>query len=96
MLNFLSWDLSSFQEVNRLFVLSFEDNVHRTGYRQYFLPTVEINDYYVTTDEKKLSWSTGKNHRIIYDNVIKIVTGQGDDYTTGCCIMFISKINIKW
>ena len=32
----------SFQGVNRLFVLSFENNDHRISYKQYILPTVEI------------------------------------------------------
>ena len=33
-----------FQEENRLFVLSFENNAHRTGPTVYFLPKVEIRD----------------------------------------------------
>ena len=27
-----------------------------------------------------------KNYLIAYDNIRKIVTGQGDDYTTGCLL----------
>ena len=42
----------SFQAVNRIFVLSFEDNSHRTSYNQYFLPIVEIKDYHIMTDSK--------------------------------------------
>ena len=38
---------SSFQRVNRLFVLSFENNEHRKSYKRYFLPTVEMKDYNV-------------------------------------------------
>ena len=34
----------SFQGVNRLFVLSFEDSPHRASYSRYFLVTVEIKD----------------------------------------------------
>ena len=37
----------SFHRVNRLFVLSFEDNKVRTGHSEYFLPKVEIKDYNV-------------------------------------------------
>ena len=33
-----------FREVNRLFVLSSENNGDRTGRTQYFLPKIEIND----------------------------------------------------
>ena len=25
-----------------------------------------------------------KNYKITYENILKIATGQGDDYTTGC------------
>ena len=35
-----------FQGVNRLFVLSFENNGGRTGYTRHYLPLVEIKDYY--------------------------------------------------
>ena len=27
-----------------------------------------------------------KNNKIIYENIRKIATGQGDDYTTGCLL----------
>ena len=33
----------SFQRVNRLFVLSFEDEEQRKSYKRYYLPKVEIN-----------------------------------------------------
>ena len=38
---------ASFRGVNRLFVLSFEDNAVRTGHTGCFLPKVEIKDYNV-------------------------------------------------
>ena len=34
-----------FQGVNRLFVLAFENDNHRTSDERYYLPTVEIKDY---------------------------------------------------
>ena len=34
----------SFQGVNRLFVLSFEDEAELISYKRYYLPTVEINN----------------------------------------------------
>ena len=49
------WDYlidPSFQGLNRLFVLSFKNNTHRTSYNRYFLPTVEIKVYNVMTDGK--------------------------------------------
>ena len=36
---------SSFQGVNRLFVLAFEGDDNRTAHDSYYLPTVEIKDY---------------------------------------------------
>ena len=41
----------SFQGVNRLFVLSFENNAHRTKHTGCFLPKVEINDYNITISQ---------------------------------------------
>ena len=40
----------SFQKVDRLFVLLFENNTVRTVYKEYFLPKVEIEDYHVMID----------------------------------------------
>ena len=40
----------SFQGVNRLFVLSFENENDRTSYSTYYLPKVEMKDYNVMID----------------------------------------------
>ena len=40
----------SFQELNRLFVLSFENENDRKSHSTYYLPKVEIKDYNVMTD----------------------------------------------
>ena len=40
----------SFQGVNNVFVLWFEDNVHCTSHQLYLLPNVEIKDYNVLID----------------------------------------------
>ena len=45
---------SSFQGVNRLFVLAFEDDAQRKSNKKYYLPNVEIKDYNVMIDGKKL------------------------------------------
>ena len=42
----------SFQGVNWLFVLPFENHAHRRSYKRYFLPAVEIKDYNVMIGEK--------------------------------------------
>ena len=42
----------SFQGVNRIFVLSFENTTNRTVHTKSYLLTVEIKDYDVMLDEK--------------------------------------------
>ena len=42
----------SFQGVNSLFVLSFENNGHQTSYKKYFLTSVKIKDYNIMVDGK--------------------------------------------
>ena len=41
---------SNFQEVGRLFVLSFENNTGQVSYTRYYLPQVEMKDYKVMID----------------------------------------------
>ena len=78
----------SFQGVNRLFVLSFEDEVQQTSYKRYYLPTVEIENYNVMIDGQNFFDQPVRNNLIRYDSIRKIATGQGDDYTTGCLLDF--------
>ena len=42
----------SFQGVNRLFVLSFENDEHQRSSKQYFFSTIEIKGYNVMIDGK--------------------------------------------
>ena len=44
--------VTSFQGVNRRFVLAFENDVQRTSNKIYYLPNVEIKDYNVIIDGK--------------------------------------------
>ena len=76
----------SFQGVNRLFVLAFEDDVQRTSAKRYYLPTVEIKDYNIMINGENFFDQPIKNNKATYENIRKIATGQGDDYTTGCLL----------
>ena len=76
----------SFQGVNRLFVLVFENDNDRTSDEQYYLPTVEIKDYYIMINGENFFDQPIKNKKVTYDNIRKIATGQGDDSTTGCLL----------
>ena len=87
----LSFD-PSFQGVNRLFVLAFNNvdgddkKVERGSYRKYFLPRVDITNYNVLIDGRNF-YDQPINFQIRkYDEIIKIATGKGDDYTTGCLL----------
>ena len=42
----------SFQGVNRLFVLAFEDDEQRISKKRYCIPNIEIKDYNVIIDGK--------------------------------------------
>ena len=79
----------SFQGVNRLFVLVFEDDAQRTRTKRYCISNVEIKDYNVMIDGKNLFDQPVKNNKVTYENIRKIATGQGDDYTTGCLLDYI-------
>ena len=51
----------TFTNVNRLFVLSFENEEDRTSFSKYFVPKVEIKDFNVLTDGKAFSEIPVKN-----------------------------------
>ena len=77
---------SSFQGINRLFVLAFEADTQRTSHTGYYLPNVEIKDYNITINGENFFDQPIKNNKVTYENIRKIATGQGDDYTTGCLL----------
>ena len=87
----------SFQGVNRIFVLSFENEADRTSHSTYYLPKVEIKDYNVMIDGKNFFDQPINSKHKTYENIRKIATGQGDDYTemitqlVVCQIILISK-----
>ena len=72
--------------MNRLFILSFEDNDGRRRYKSYYPPLAEIKDYSVVIERWNFYDQPVKNNLITYDNIRKITTVQGDDYTTGCLL----------
>ena len=76
----------SFQGVNKLFVLAFEGDAQRTTHDADYLPNVEIKDYNNTINGENFFDQPIKNNKITYENIRKIATGQGDDYTTGCLL----------
>ena len=79
----------SFQGVNRLFVLAFENDAQRISNKRYFVPSVEIKNYNVMIDGKNFFDQPVKNNKVTYKNIRKFATGQGDDCTTGCLLDYI-------
>ena len=65
----------SFQGVNRLFVLSFENENDRTSHSNYYLPKVEIKDYNVMIDGKNFSDQPINSDLKTYENIRKITAG---------------------
>ena len=76
----------SFQGVNRLFVLYFENEDDRTSYSTNYLPKVEIKDYNAMIDGKNFFDQPVNSNLKTYENIRRIATGQGDDYTTDCLL----------
>ena len=71
----------SFQRVDRLFVLSFENKHDRTVHTRYHLPKAEIKGYNDMINEPKIFDQPVKKNLRTY-NIQKIAAGQEDDYTT--------------
>ena len=73
--------------INRLFILAYFNDVYSTAnlHRKYFLPRVGIENYSIELDGRNFYDQPIKQ----FDEVRKISTGHGDDYTTGCLLDFI-------
>ena len=76
----------SFQGINRLFVLAFENDAQITSNKRYYIANVEMKDFNLMIDGKNFFDQPVKNDKVTYENIRKIATGQGDDYTTGCLL----------
>ena len=63
--------------------------MQKTSNKRYYLPHVEVKDCNVMIDGKSCFDQPIKNNKVTYENIRKIATGQGDDYTTGCLLDYI-------
>ena len=92
----INWN-KYFQGVSRLFVLPFEKEAQRTSFKRCYLPTREIKSYNVMIDGQNFFNQPIRNNLITYDNIWKIATVPGDDYTTGCLLEYkFSKTIVRW
>ena len=78
--------------MNRLFALAFDNTengnkkVERDSHRKYFLPRVNITNFNVLIDGRNFYDQSVNDQIKNYDEIRKIGTGKGDDYTTGCLL----------
>ena len=80
---------SSCEGVNRLFVLAYNNTAGKNqvsvdSYKKYFLPSFKIDKYNIEIDERNFYDQPINDSIKQYDEIGKISTGKGDDYTTGC------------
>ena len=75
-----------------MFVLVFDntDNgakkVERNSHTKYFFPKVDITNYSVRNEGRNFYDQFVKDQMKRYDEIRKIATGQGDDYTADCLL----------
>ena len=84
---------SSYQGVKSLFTLAYDntagnDQVSIDSFKKYFLPRVKIENYNIEIDGRNFYDQPINDSIKQYDEIRKISTGQGDDYTTGCLLDF--------
>ena len=89
---------ASFQGVKRLFVLAYfiaapaaaggntDDTAGIKNNKKYFLPRGEIKNYNVLIDGRNFYDQPINDLIKQYDEIRKVSTGYGDDYTTGCLL----------
>ena len=77
---------SSFEGINRIFILSYEGDPQRTSAKGYSLPNAEIKDYNIMINGENVFDQPIKDNKVTYENIRKIATGQGDYFTVGCLL----------
>ena len=82
---------ASYQGVRRLFVLAYDNTgnpVTANSHRKYFLQRIKIENYNIEIDGRNFYDQPINDLIRQYDEIRKISTGQGDDYTTGYLLDF--------
>ena len=85
---------AAFPGVKRLFVFAFNDTennanrVEKISHTKYFLPRINITNYNVLINGINFYDQPINDLVKQYDEIRKIATGQGDDYTTGCLLNY--------
>ena len=82
---------ASYQGVKRLFILAYNNDGNRVtvhSHQRYFLPRIKIENYNIEIDGRNFSDQPINDLMMHHDEVTKVSTGQGDDYTTGFLLDF--------
>ena len=84
---------SSWQGVKRLFIFIYnnkegDSNVSVDSFKKYFLPRFKNENYNIKIDDRNFYDQLINDSIKQYDEVRKMTTGPGDDYTTGCLLNF--------
>ena len=83
---------ASYQGVKRLFVLAYgnadDDLVTADSHRRHYFPRIKLENYNIKIDGRNFHDQPINDSIKQYDEIRKISTGQGDDYTTGCLLDF--------
>ena len=83
--------------MKRLFILAYDNttdnNDHNNqvsinSFKKYFLARVKIENWNIEIDGRNFYDQPINDSIKQYDEIRKISTGQGDDYTTGCLLDF--------
>ena len=80
---------SNFVGVNRLFVLVYSNqdaNAKKFNARKYYLPKGIIKNYNVIINRKNFCDQATDSDVKQYKEITKLITRQGEDYTTGCLL----------
>ena len=88
---------ASIQVVHTLFVFPYMRGANLTtenSYDKYFLQRLKIGNYNIEIDGRNFYDQSTNDSIKQYDEIKKISTGQGDDYTTGCLWDFAYFIKI--
>ena len=71
----------TFTNVNRIFVLSFENENDRVSFSKYYVPKIKIKDFNLLIDGKPFFEIPVKNKQEAYEAITEI--SKNNDYTTG-------------
>ena len=83
---------ASIQGVPRLFVFPYmrgDNFTTENSFDEYFLPRLKIDNYYIEIDGRNFYNQEINDSIKQQEEIRKISTEQGDDYITGCLLVFV-------